>query len=101
MHNFMGSLALAVVLFIPVASKAQDRDQNRTQANEPKRYYDKQNKDWHSWDDRENQSYQRYQQENRRPTRDFDRLSDRQRQDYFRWQHQHSTDDHRNQDQRW
>ena len=93
MKPLLGSLIFVLGLLAPATLTAQDRADNHSR--QTQRYYDKQNKDWHEWNDGENQAYQRYTQENKRPNRDFHRLPKRQQQTYFQWRHQH-MDDHAN-----
>jgi hypothetical protein len=86
------------IAFITPALPAQDH--NRNSQNSPSgRYYDRQNKDWHEWNDTENQAYQRYQQENHRQNQDFKRLPRKQQDSYFQWRHQHQ-DNQRSENQR-
>jgi hypothetical protein len=94
MTSFIGKAILAFALLAPAALPAfqdHDRDQKSSQA---KRYYDSKNKDWHDWNDGENQSYQRYTQETHGQNREFDKLSKKQQQNYFKWRHDHMDDKH-------
>lgn len=85
------NFVLAVALLVPAALPAfQDRDHATTS----QRYYDAKNKDYHDWNDNENQAYHRYVQENHMKDRDFAKLSKRQQQSYFAWRHQHMDDRH-------
>jgi hypothetical protein len=94
MCNRMGVLLLGVVLLSPAAAlQAQDRNEHQTTNDQP-RYYDRQGKDWHTWDQKESQSYERYRQENHLKDREFKKIPKKQQDQYFRWQHQHSDDAH-------
>ncbi|PWU04816.1 MAG: hypothetical protein C5B51_16115 [Terriglobia bacterium] len=55
------------------------------------RYYDRENRDWHEWNERENQAYRRYWQDQRREGeyREWNRLNRNRQQEYWRWRHQH------------
>jgi hypothetical protein len=88
--RFLTSLFLATALAAPVAMMAgaspQD-DKNREERRENhKRYYDKHHKDYHTWDDKEDRYYQRYQTE-RHERRAFIELNTRQRTVYWTWRH--------------
>jgi hypothetical protein len=98
MRPFVGRVILTFALFAPAALAAGEDHERNQKVTQNSRYYDKQHKDWHEWNDDENRSYQRYTQENHRPNRDFNRLSRKDQQNYFQWRHQHSDDhpsDHR------
>jgi hypothetical protein len=90
MRPFVGKVIFAFALFAPGLPAVQDHDRN--QSDQSQRYYDSKNKDWHNWNDNENQAYQRYTQEKHAPNRDFNRLPKKQQQNYFQWRHQHSDD---------
>src|SRR5580692_3336663 len=64
--RFLSSLFLTAALATPMAMMAaaipQD-NQRHEDKQDHKRYYDKQHKDYHTWDDNEDRSYQRYQTE--------------------------------------
>lgn len=92
--GIISSVLLGVAMMSPIALRAQDGDHHHGEAAHQQRYYDKQGKDWHNWDDNQNKMYQRYVEENHRQNRDFAKLSKKQQNDYFRWQHQHEGDHH-------
>jgi hypothetical protein len=57
------------------------------------RVYDKDHKDYHNWDDRENHSYQQWATENHRDNRDFAHLKPKEQSEYWNWRHAHPDDD--------
>jgi len=68
-------------LMTPVTVKADDhRD---------KRYYDRDGRDYHTWDDHEDRAYRLYLGEQHRDYREFHRVKPVQQQEYFRWRHDH------------
>lgn len=90
-YRFLGSIILTVALAAPVAMMAaanpQDgNNQERKQGENNKRYYDKNHKDYHTWDASEGRAYQRYQAENQEK-RPFRQLNSRQQTGYWNWRH--------------
>ncbi|MCU1258313.1 MAG: hypothetical protein JWO80_1198 [Bryobacterales bacterium] len=81
MTRYLSTFLMAAALTIPVAMKAQDHQQ---------RYYDKTHKDWHEWNDTENQRYQQYQTERHvKQQHDFARAKKSEQQNYWKWRHEH------------
>jgi len=88
--RFLSSLFLTAALAAPMAMMAaaspQDDRNHEDKQNNHKRYYDKQHKDYHTWDDNEDRFYQRYQNE-RHEKRAFIELNTRQQTVYWNWRH--------------
>ena len=83
MRKFIGSLMLGGVLLAPVVMSAADRDDHR--------YYDRDHKDYHAWNNDEERAYRHWLTEERREKyRDWKHASKRQQQEYWRWRHDHS-----------
>jgi hypothetical protein len=79
------ALFTATAIVAPVAVWADDhRDEQHD-----KRYYDRQNRDYHAWDDHEDRAYRIYLGEQHRDYRDFSRANAAQQREYFRWRHEH------------
>jgi hypothetical protein len=53
------------------------------------RYYDRDAKDWHEWNDREARAYRRYLEESRRKQIEWERANAAQQRDYWKWRHKH------------
>ncbi len=89
-HKFLSSLLLIAVLSAPVAMMAasgpQDNQDNRSQDNNSKRYYDKGHKDYHTWDSSEDSAYKRYQSQHHEK-RDFTQLNSKRQTAYWNWRH--------------
>ena len=85
MHRFLivGGLLLSAALIAPVAARADDRN------HQDRRYYDKDVRDYHSWNGDEDRAYRVYLQEQHRDYRDFNRAKREQQRQYFRWRHEH------------
>ncbi len=80
----LSGLLLSTTLFIaPVAARADDR---RIQE---RRYYDRQGRDYHSWNDQEDRAYRAYLMEQRRQYVQFSRAKRNHRTEYYRWRHSH------------
>ena len=90
-YRFLGSLLLTAVLAAPVAmmaaSSPQDnKNQENRQGENNKRYYDKNHKDYHTWDSNEDSAYQRYQTQHHEK-RAFGQLNSKQQTAYWNWRH--------------
>jgi Ni/Co efflux regulator RcnB len=91
-YRFLSSLLLTAALAAPVAmmAAASPQDDHRKQENRQRqnnrRYYDRQHKDYHTWDSNEGRAYQRYQTE-RHQRRAYVQLNSRQQTTYWNWRH--------------
>jgi hypothetical protein len=65
-----------------VAQPADDKN------HQEKRYYDRDSKDYHTWNNNEDRAYRIYLGQQHRDYRDFDRSKAGQQQAYFKWRHQ-------------
>jgi len=89
-------LRYLTVLFVGAAlagSVAARADDDHHSANRTQRYYDKVSRDYHEWNENENQVYRRYVTENHKRDREFTKTNRRERQDYFKWRHEHPDHD--------
>ncbi len=78
---------VAVVLFgasllAPVMGLAEERH----------RYYDRDRRDWHPWNEHENRAYRHWLMEERKEQRyrEYRRLKTAQQRAYWRWRHDHA-----------
>ena len=90
MRNYIGSILLSAALLAPVAVRGDDEHHDRDH-----RYYDRSGRDWHEWNEREDQAYRRYLQERHREYRGFDKVNRKDQDEYWKWRHQHMDDDRR------
>lgn len=104
-HRYITSLLLAAALATPAATIASrglqdDRDSRNSQDSQDnkheKRVYDPVHKDYHNWDDNENQAWNRYLSENHKKAHDFSKASKREQSQYWTWRHQHPDNDNNN-----
>ena len=57
------------------------------------RYYDRQGRDYHQWNEREDKAYKEYLKEQRREYKDWNKVQRKDQQNYWRWRHAHRDDD--------
>ncbi len=80
----LSSLLLSTAFLIaPVAARADDKHR------QDKRYYDRQARDYHTWNNDEDRAYRAYLMENHRDYREFRVVKRNQQTEYFRWRHSH------------
>ena len=85
MYRYLSAFVLGAALLAPVAMKADD-DHHRVKV---RRYYDRDARDYHEWNDNESQAHRRYLQEQHRDYREFNRMNRQQQAEYWRWRHNH------------
>ena len=85
MNRFLilSALALSTTLIVPVAARAEDRNHHE------KRYYDRDARDYHTWNNNEDRAYRAYVQDQHRDQRHFNKVKRSEQQQYFKWRHQH------------
>ena len=83
MHRFMilSGFLVGAALLAPVAVMADDHHD--------KRYYDRDRRDYHQWNNDEDRAYRVYLGEQHRDYRDFSREKRNRQTEYFRWRHEH------------
>jgi type III secretory pathway component EscR len=88
MSRTLSALILGAVLCAPVTVvRADDEHHEQEKA---KRYYDRDKKDYHEWNEHENRAYRRWLEErHERDNREFTRLDREQQREYWRWRHEH------------
>jgi hypothetical protein len=88
-HRYIASLFLAAALAAPVAVMAALPQDASVQV----RIYDRDHKDYHNWDDREDHAYRGYLTEQHREYRAYGRQSHRAQKNYWKWRHDHPDHD--------
>jgi hypothetical protein len=86
------ALCTAAVFVSVLPGFAQDRknDRDRPQQRQSSyAYYDSKHRDWHPWNEQEQQSYQRYAKEHHSANSNFASDSEREQQEYWNWRHKH------------
>ena len=84
------SLYLAAALLAPVATLAAPGPQ---EANTQARVYDRDHKDYHNWDDRENQAWGTYQSDHHIKSHEFSKANKKDQSQYWNWRHAHPDKD--------
>jgi hypothetical protein len=87
-HRYIASLFLTATLVAPVVIMAAPQE-----ANVQVRFYDKQHKDYHNWDDNENRSWGVFLTQNHKRSHEFSRANKREQSDYWKWRHNHPDHD--------
>src|SRR6266849_8368393 len=57
------------------------------------RVYDRDHRDYHNWDDREDRAYRRYYVVQRRTYREYDKQNSKAQRKYWKWRHTHPDND--------
>lgn len=82
MRRFLSSLLLGVVMCTPVVVRASD--------DHPKRYYDRDKKDYHEWNEGEERAYRHWIEEERHQKyRPWAKSRREEQSQYWRWRHDH------------
>lgn len=83
MHKFLilSAFVVGAALVAPIAARADDHHDRR--------YYDREGKDYHTWNTNEDRAYRQYLVEQHRDYREFYRVNHNQQQEYFTWRHAH------------
>ena len=84
-YGFIGSLLLAGAIFAPTAVMATPRPQEGVQV----RIYDRDHRDYHNWDDREDHAYRGYLVERHQTYRAYNDQRGRDQRNYWKWRHNH------------
>jgi hypothetical protein len=81
MRRILAAAFLGGMLFTPMTLRVR-ADEHR--------YYDRDHRDYHEWNEAEQRAYRHWLTEERhRQYHDWDRASARERRDYWRWRHDH------------
>jgi hypothetical protein len=92
-HRLMSSLIVAAALLAPGLGQAVTAAQEKAAINVGPvsvRVYDRSHKDYHVWDDQEDQTYRKYLTDNHQTYRPIAKLSNKQQTAY--WNSRHATD---------
>ena len=99
-HRYLGSLLLGAALVAPMTITASPNSQERNEEKREekreheRRYYDRDHKDYHVWNDREDGAYRRWLEEKHYQThREFSKLKRREQSEYWEWRHAHPDND--------
>jgi hypothetical protein len=96
-NKYVGALFLSAALMAPIGVRAaaapQDdherHEQEERERREPRRIYDSEHRDYHNWDQREDEVYRHWLGERHEAYVDFERLERKQQRAYWKWRHEH------------
>ncbi len=84
MLKLTGLIVMGTGLLLPLAAQPPRDDDHRD------RYYDRDHKDYHEWNEREERAWHRYWEEQRHALPlTWRRANEEQRRAYWRWRHEH------------
>jgi hypothetical protein len=89
-NRYISSLVLVAALAVPAAILANAMPQ---EASVQVRVYDRDHKDYHNWDDREDHSYRLYLTEHHRPYVEFSKQRSKDQRNYWNYRHSHPDRD--------
>jgi hypothetical protein len=85
---FLGSVFLTAAMIAPMAITASAAPQAVSV-----RIYDRDHKDYHNWDDREDRSYQLFHADHPKYKVTYRKANRRQQREYWTWRHEHPDHD--------
>lgn len=88
MKRFLIVLVTLCALMTPAQIFGQD-GYRRPYRDREGRYYDRDHRDYHEWNERERRAWHRYWAERHRREIEWERANERQRRAYWRWRHEH------------
>jgi hypothetical protein len=92
--KYLSLIFLTAALTAPLAVTAHAGQEVVIQTNgDHRRYYDRDHRDYHEWNDGEDRSYRVYLGEQHRDYREFHHNNRREQQNYWRWRHNHPDHD--------
>ena len=89
-HRYIISLFITVALAAPVLTMAAPTPQK---ASVQIRVYDRNHKDYHNWDDREDHAYRGYLTEQHQTYRAYPKQNHKNQNQYWNWRHSHPDRD--------
>jgi hypothetical protein len=94
-YKFLVTTFLAAALAVPLAGALQDHDDHdRDHDRDDHRIYDRDHKDYHTWNGDEDRAYRGWLETRHETYRDFNRLDAKRQREYWAWRHNHEDHDH-------
>lgn len=81
-HRYFASLFVMAALTAPVTILAGP-------ARQENRIHDREHKDYHRWDDKEDQAWRRFLAEKHRDDHEFAKANRKEQNEYWNWRHSH------------
>lgn len=93
--RWASSVSLMGAMAVPVALVAQDRDRDDRNRDRHERVYDRDRRDYHTWNANEDRAYHQWYNEryNGRDYRDYNRIERKDQRAYWNWRHKHLDND--------
>src|SRR5215813_875698 len=79
MRRYLAALALSGALLLPAGLRADHKERDR--------YYHRESKDWHAWNERESKAYKEYLKAERKLEKEWRKANRREQENYWRWRH--------------
>jgi hypothetical protein len=89
MNRYISSLLLAAAVAAPTAIMSAKPQESTVQV----RVYDRDHRDYHNWDDREDRAYRHYLEARHETYREYHKQHYRAQQHYWNWRHSHPDHD--------
>ncbi len=86
--RILAGFALAAAMLVPAVVRADDHPYNKRYYDN-RRYYDRDGRDYHIWNQGEDRAYRFYLNDQHRPYREWRAVKSRDQVEYFRWRHTH------------
>ena len=85
--RFLSLLIVGSALLAPLSSQAAGRSAAQVAIKAEVRVYDRSHKDYHTWDDQEDQTYRKYLNDNHQTYRPIAKLNTKQQTTYWNFRH--------------
>jgi hypothetical protein len=91
--QFLSLLVVGAALLAPMSSQAAGRSPAQVAVKAEVRVYDSGHKDYHVWDDHEDQTYRKYLTDNHQTYRPIAKLNNKQQNTYWNFRHTNDKND--------
>ena len=100
----LASLFVSAALMAPIGAMAMPRPQDDRERHEQEerehrdRVYDRDHRDYHSWDRREDEAYRHWLDGRHQAYVEYNRLNRKRQREYWKWRHEHQEHEEREHD---
>jgi hypothetical protein len=91
----IGPVGIRTMQAQPAGNYAYGLRDDDDRRKDEKRIYDRDHKDYHNWDQREDAAYRHWLEERHEAYRDYAKLNAKRQAEYWKWRHEHSDWDDR------
>ena len=89
----VASIFLSAALMVPIGAMAmpapQDDHERHEQEERERKVYDRDHKDYHTWDQREDEAYRHWLDDRHHAYVDYEHLDRKAQREYWKWRHAH------------